>query len=92
MTIEEPIWVDEVKNSDFDLSDLPSDIESQISDYLDLEFMPEENISIKYIGEYELWGKPIKCWDFGSSEAYATVQPYADSFYIGITSKVVAVQ
>ena len=93
MTIEEPVWVNEVKNSTYDMRDLPATIEDEIIDYLELEFSPDldrNKITLTYIGEYELWGKPIRCWDFGDNELNVTVQPYANSYYIGFTKKTVS--
>lgn len=87
MSMNEPIWVDEVKSSTYDLKDLPESIEKEICDYLSIEYAPTEKISLKYIGEFKLWGKPIRCWDFGSNILYATVQPYSDSYYIAATDK-----
>jgi len=89
MKIEEPIWVDEVKSSNFDLNNLPDSIEKEIYNYLVIEFAPDFEATLKYIGEFELWGKPIRCWDFGASTVYASVQPYADGYFIGVTDKVV---
>ena len=91
MSIEEPIWVSEVKTSKFDLSELPESIEQEIRDYLNTEFAPDDTDNLlEYVGQFELWGKPIKCWDFGSSNVFATVQPYSDGYYIAVTDKVVA--
>jgi len=93
MTIEEPIWANEVKNATYRLSDLPATIEDEIIDYLKLELGPDFKSSLctlKYIGEYELWGKPIRCWDYGNKEMYVTVQPYANNYYIGFTEKCVS--
>ena len=42
MSIEEPIWVSEVKTSNFDLSELPESIEQEIRDYLNIEFAPDD--------------------------------------------------
>ena len=90
MKIEEPIWVDKVKSSNFDLKDLPDSIEKEIYDYLSIEYAPDFEATLKYVGEFELWGKPIRCWDFGQSTVYASVQPYADGYFIGVTHKSVA--
>ena len=91
MSIEEPLWVDEVKSSTYDLRDLPKDIEKNILDYLKLEFAPDnQGITITYVGEYTLWGKPIKCWDFGDDKQYVTVQPAGNGYYIGFTSNEVS--
>ena len=90
MSIEEPIWVDEVKTSNYDLADLPESIEREIRDYLNIEFAPDDiNNQVEYIGQFELWGKPIKCWDFGCVNVFATVQPYGDGYYITVTDKVI---
>ena len=89
MSIEEPIWVHEVKSSRYNLDDLPESIETEIRDYLKVEFASDANIELKYLGEFELWGKPIRCWDFGATTVYVTVQPYADGYYIAVTDKTV---
>ena len=90
MKIEEPIWVDEVKSSTYDLDDLPDSIEKEIYDYLAIEYAPNFEAELKYVGEFKLWDKPIRCWDFGSSTVYASVQPYADGYHIAVTDKAVA--
>ena len=90
MTIEEPVWVNEVRSSTFDLADLPDDIEASLIAYLDLEYAVETDESpftLRYVGEFSLWGKPIRCWDYGNPDLYVTVQPYADRCYIGLTAK-----
>lgn len=91
MSIEEPVWVDEVKSSNYDINDLPESIEQEILEYLSVEFAPGfREKELKYIGQFELWEKPIKCWDFGNSKVFATVQPYSDGYYIAVTDKIVA--
>jgi len=92
MAILEPIWVDEVKQSTYDLSNLPKDIEDNIKEYLLLELSPKnEDISLKYVNTFQLWKKPIMCWEYGDNDLFVTVQPYGNSYYIGLTSKEVAI-
>jgi len=91
MAIEEPIWVDQVKNSIYDLEDLPKGIENEIIDYLKLEYASDnKEFLLNFVGVYNLWEKPIMCWDYGSDDMFVTVQPYGASYCIALTSKDVA--
>ena len=84
------MWVDEVRNATFELADLPDTIEDEIRVYLKIELGSDyidEKDKLRYVGEYEHWGKPIRCWDFGDQQMYASVQPYANHYYIGFTDK-----
>ena len=90
MNYNKPIWINEIKNATYDLSKLPDNIEQEITDYLVIENIKEKdsnNLRLKYVGEFELWGKPIKCWEFGDSKMYVTVQPYGKSYLISLTEK-----
>ena len=90
MNHNKPLWINEVKNSAYDLSRLPENIEQEIADYLDVEHLQSKSfdpLSLKYVGQSELWEKPIMCWDFGDGKMYVTVQPYGESYLISLTEK-----
>lgn len=90
MKIEEPMWVEDVRNATFDLADLPDTIEDEIIVYLKIELGPEyvkDKEKLRYAGEFEYWGMPIRCWDFGDQHMYVSVQPYGNHYYVGFTDK-----
>ena len=85
----------EIRNSISSIAVLPPDIESQIAHYLDLEFgapkfsMPIKIEDIEFVGEFEACGKPIKFWQYPcrfEPGCYATVQPFEDSYVLGMTN------
>jgi len=74
---------------------LPSDIKNQILEYLHLEYGedPDNETSlgledIGYEGEFEIKGKLIHYFNYKSSSGrtWATVEPYGDSYCIGMTN------
>ena len=90
---EEPEWVDEIRNSTFNLNDLPPDIVQELTDYLNLEFgapdfsIPIETDELSYLGEFEELGKPIRIWKYSCGNeniCYVAVQPFGDSYMIGM--------
>jgi hypothetical protein len=85
----------EIRSSLSSITLLPPDIESQIASYLDLEFgAPEfsEPVSVEdivYVGEFEACGKPIKFWEYPCGYepgCYATIQPFEDTYVLGMTN------
>ena len=76
--------------------ELPSDIKKRILDYLHLEYGedPASTSSLKledieYDGLYEIAGTPIHYFRYApeGKRRWATVEPYGDSYIIGMTSK-----
>jgi hypothetical protein len=75
--------------------ELPENIEKEILDYLHLEYGedPKHPSSlkldeIKYDGLYEVSGVPIHYFKYASRSGrnWATVEPYGDSYLIGMTA------
>lgn len=75
--------------------DLPTDIDVQIVDYLNLEFGAYEESQkvtpndLNYIGVNTSSGKKIWYWKFPCSEkggCWATVEEYEGSYMIGMTT------
>lgn len=89
-------FADEIRNSSFDLDDLPETILQELVEYLNLEYAaPEvsEPVSVEdlsFAGEFEMYDKPIRYWRYPCSEengCFVTVQPFADSYCIGMEFK-----
>lgn len=73
--------------------DLPSNIESEILDYLHLEFGEAKDVScalklsdLKYEGVYVVEGVSLHCWSFpsASNTTWATVEATGSSHSIGM--------
>ena len=76
--------------------ELPVDIKDRILEYLHLEYGEDSNDpnaltleQISYEGEYEIHGVNVHYFKYESSSGrnWATVEPYGDSYAIGMTSK-----
>ncbi|MEE2733509.1 MAG: hypothetical protein VYA55_21995 [Pseudomonadota bacterium] len=96
------IWMDkgiqcfnEIADSTFDLSELPSNISEYISQYLDTEYgapkysVPIELSEIKYVGVYSACGKAIKLWVYPCGEnndCYVGIQPWKDTYYTSMVN------
>ena len=76
--------------------DLPSDIETQIIDYLNQEYGAYEEqemlreTDLTYVGEYVVDGRSTRFWSFPCSTepgCWATVEEYESSYLISVTTE-----
>lgn len=90
----EPDWTENIRNSTFNLKDLPYDIEDELVDYLNREFgVPHfsdafVSADLTLVGDFEELGKPIRIWEYQcgkDKKCYVGAQPFGDGYMIGST-------
>ncbi|OLQ72285.1 hypothetical protein BIT28_25060 [Photobacterium proteolyticum] len=92
--------IDDIKNSSYDLSNLPANLEDWLVEYLN-EQCNGENLfskqmqcqgkislsSLRYVGEFVEYSKPIRYWSFpcdNKQGCWVIVQPFQDSYITDI--------
>lgn len=90
----EPDWTKNIRQSTFNMKDLPENIKDELVDYLNREYgVPHFSEAfvvsdLTLVGDFVELDMPIRIWEYqcgNDKKCYVGAQPYGDGYMIGST-------